>query len=209
LTITALSFFTTIWLNLYPVSILQRLSPPQVVEALNFILENQSRRGQFFNNTIDLDFASPQWQKLLFVEQENKTKIVRRHLEVCVFSYLMAELRSGDICVKGSENYADYREQLLPWSECLPLIDQYCADLGFANNAACFVEQLKSWLTDSAAVVDAGYPDNRQLVINDLGEPVLKKSVRHELSPAAKVLIAETATFVNEIKSLWLIDFFG
>ncbi len=79
-----------------------------VVEALNFILENQSRRGQFFNNTIDLDFASPQWQKLLFVEQGNKTKIVRRHLEVCVFSYLMAELRSGDICVKGSENYADH-----------------------------------------------------------------------------------------------------
>ncbi|MBG1261475.1 Tn3 family transposase [Nostoc sp. BAE] len=139
-----------------------------VVEALNFILENQSRRGQFFNNTIDLDFASPQWQKLLFVEQGNKTKIVRRHLEVCVFSYLMAELRSGDICVKGSENYADHREQLLPWSECLPLINQYCGDLGFANNAVGNVYQLKSLLTDTAMLVDAGYPDNRQLVINDL-----------------------------------------
>ena len=160
-----------------------------VVEALNFLLENQSRRGQFFNNTIDLDFASPQWQKLLFVEQGNKTKIVRRHLEVCIFSFLMAELRSGDICVKGSENYADHREQLLPWSECLPLIDQYCRDLGFANNAVGNVYQLKSLLTDTAAIVDAGYPDNRQLVINDLGEPVLKKSVRHDLSPSAKVLL--------------------
>ncbi|WP_143874143.1 hypothetical protein [Nostoc sp. 'Peltigera malacea cyanobiont' DB3992] len=133
--------------------------------------------------------ASPQWQKLLFVEQGNKTKIVRRHLEVCVFSCLMAELRSGDICVKGSENYADHQEQLLLWSECLPLIEQYCADLAFANNAACFVKQLKSWLTETAAVMDAGYPDNRQLIINYLGEPVLKKSVRHELSPAAKVLL--------------------
>lgn len=47
-------------------------------------------------------------------------------------------------------------------------------------------------LTDTAAVVDAGYPDNRQLVISDLGELVLKKFVRHELSPAAKVLLAET-----------------
>ena len=102
-------------------------SEQSVVEALNFILENQSKRGRFLKNTIDLDleFASPQWQKLLFVEQGNKTKIVRRHLEVCVFSYLMAELRSGDICVIGSENYADHREQLLPWSECLPLIDQF------------------------------------------------------------------------------------
>jgi TnpA family transposase len=165
-------------------------SEQSLVEALNFILENQSRRGQFFNNTInlDLDFASPQWQKLLFVEQGNKTKIVRRHLEVCVFSYLMAELRSGDICIIGSENYADHREQLLPWSECLPLIDQYCRDLGFASDAVGFVYQLKSLLTDTACLVDAGYPDNRQLVINDLGEPVLKKSVRHDLSPSAKAL---------------------
>ena len=166
-------------------------SEQSVVEALNFILENQSKRGHYLRNAIDLDleFASPQWQKLLFVEQGDKTKIVRRHLEVCVFSYLMAELRSGDICVIGSENYADHREQLLPWSKCLPLIDQYCEDLGFAPNAVGFVEQLKKWLTDTACKVDAGYPDNRQLVINDLGEPVLKKSLRHDLSPEAKALL--------------------
>lgn len=166
-------------------------SEQSLIEALNFILKNQSKRGNFLKNTIDLDleFASPQWQKLLFVEQGNKTKIVRRHLEVCVFSYLMTELRSGDICVIGSENYADHREQLLPWSECLPLIDQYCKDLGFAPDAIGFVEQLKSWLTDTVLKVDAGYPDNRQLVINDLGEPVLKKSPRHNLSPEAKALL--------------------
>jgi hypothetical protein len=78
---------------------------------------------------------------------------------------------------------------LLPWSECLPLIDQYCGDLGFANNAVGNVYQLKSLLTDTAFKVDAGYPDNRQLVINDLGEPILKKSVRHDLSPSAKTLL--------------------
>ena len=101
----------------------------------------------------------------------------------------MAELRSGDICVIGSENYADYREQLLPWSECLPLIDQYCEDLGFAPNADGFVTQMKEWLTDTASKVDSGYPDNRQLVINDNGEPVLKKSLRHDLTPEAKALL--------------------
>ena len=44
-------------------------------------------------------------------------------------------------------------------------------------------------LTDTAFKVDAGYPDNRQLVINDLGEPILKKSPRHDLSLATKVLL--------------------
>jgi hypothetical protein len=55
-------------------------SEQSVVEALNFILENQSKRGHYLRNDIDLDleFASPQWQKLLFVEQGDKTKVVRR-----------------------------------------------------------------------------------------------------------------------------------
>ncbi|WP_265278230.1 hypothetical protein [Nostoc sp. KVJ3] len=64
----------------------------------------------------------------------------------------------------------------MPWSECLPLIDQYCGDLGFASDAVGNVYELKSLLTVTAFKVDAGYPDNRQLVINDLGEPVLKNS---------------------------------
>ncbi|NEQ19508.1 MAG: hypothetical protein F6K28_07495 [Microcoleus sp. SIO2G3] len=45
-------------------------------------------------------------------------------------------------------------------------------------------------LTDTAAVVDAGYPDNRQLVINDLGEPVvsLPPARSQGLSPHSQLL---------------------
>jgi hypothetical protein len=102
---------------------------------------------------------------------------------------LAAELRSGDICVVGSEDYADYREQLLPWSECLSLVDQYCENLGFPNTASEFTLTLKSWLTDMAASVDAGYPNNHQFIINDEGEPILKKYQRNELSVAAIALV--------------------
>jgi len=35
---------------------------------------------------------------------------MRRHFEICIFSYVAAELKSGDICVFNSEAYADYRE---------------------------------------------------------------------------------------------------
>jgi hypothetical protein len=37
--------------------------------------------------------------------------------------------------------------------------------------------------------VDAGYPNNHQFIINDEGEPILKKYQRNELSVAAKALI--------------------
>jgi Tn3 transposase DDE domain len=139
--------------------------------------------------SISLDFASSQWRKLVLIKQGDDNKVVRRHLEVCVFSYLMTELRSGDICVVGSDSYADYREQLLKESEYSPLIDQYCADLGFANNPADFIKQLQSLLTETAAAVDAGYPDNDQLVIDDSGEPLLKKYPRRDLSPSVAVLL--------------------
>ncbi|AUB35300.1 Transposase, TnpA family (plasmid) [Nostoc flagelliforme CCNUN1] len=164
-------------------------SEKSVVDALKFLVENSHRRGEFIKESINLDFASPQWQKLVLTQNGEHSQIIRRHLEVCVFSYLAAELRSGDICVHGSEDYADHREQLLPWSECLPLIDQYCQNLGLASTADSFVQQLKSMLADTALQVDEAYPDNRQVVINDQGEPVLKKPPRHELSLQAKALI--------------------
>lgn len=160
-----------------------------VIEALQFVLDNSHRRGEFIKASIELDFISEQWRKLVVVKQGEKTKFVRRHFEACIFYYLAAELRSGDICVVGSEDYADYREQLLPWSECLPLVDQYCENLGFPNNASEFTLTLKSWLTDTAAAVDAGYPNNHQFIINDEGEPILKKYQRNELSVAAIALI--------------------
>ena len=164
-------------------------SEQSVIEALNFIKENQDKRGEFLKNSISLDFASSQWRKLVLIKQGEDNKVVRRHLEVCVFSYLMTELRSGDICVVGSDSYADYREQLLKESEYSPLIDQYCADLGFANNPADFIKQLQSLLTETAAAVDASYPDNDQLVIDDSGKPLLKKYPRRDLSPSVAVLL--------------------
>ena len=61
-----------------------------------------------------------------------ETVLKRRPLEVCVFFYLDAGLRCGDVYVEGSEAYADYRQQLLPWAECVPRLPAYCQALQFA-----------------------------------------------------------------------------
>ncbi|MEV0666239.1 hypothetical protein ACIBI3_19840 [Actinomadura luteofluorescens] len=56
--------------------------------------------------SIDVDaFASLQWRKTVR-DPARPGMLVRRHLEVCVFTYLAAELRSGDIAVAGSDSYA-------------------------------------------------------------------------------------------------------
>ena len=159
-----------------------------VCRAIQFLKDNAHRRGSWLSGEVDLSFASKEWPKFVLSGQKDQIKISRRHFEVCVFSYLASELKSGDICVAGSQDYADYREQLLSWSDCLPLLDEYCDNLGWPNNSNDFVEHLKSWLEQTATKVDEGYPNNTQIVINEEGEPVLKRLKKKADNPSLKAL---------------------
>lgn len=144
--------------------------------ALDFILENKSRRGEWLPDPgLDLSFASERWRALVLGERDGGVVLHRRHLEVCIFSYVAEELRTGDLCVEGSEKYADYREQLLSWEECEPLVEQHCLELGLAPTAEGFVAQLRAMLSETAEEVDRAYPENASVVISEEGEPVLKK----------------------------------
>lgn len=70
---------------------------------------------------------------------------------MCIFSSLAAELKTGDLYVEGSEKYADYHAQLVPWDECAPQVAECCRELGLTTNAAGFALQLKDELTHTSA----------------------------------------------------------
>jgi TnpA family transposase len=165
-------------------------SDERLIKAVEFLLQNAHRRGALLTAEVDLSFTSETWRKLVLVEHNNQTKMVRRHWEVCLFSYLAAELKSGDICVFGSESYADYRRQILTWSECEPLVGEYCQNLGFPEDADGFIDQLKSWLAETASSVDEGYPNNTSVVIDRAGEPVLKRPPSRNNRPSLQALEA-------------------
>lgn len=112
----------------------------------------------------------------------------RKLFEVCVFSHLAQELKSGDIAIIGSEEYGDYRDGLLDWQECEPLIDQYCMEMGLPANASEFAARLKTELSAVAEEIDQSYPKNSALSIDEQGELILKKIEKAESSPTAKKL---------------------
>ena len=185
-------------------------SDDKLVKAIEILLSNSHRRGECLGTEVDLSFASQPWQKLVLVQSKNGTKVMRRHFEVCIFSYLAAELKSGDICVLNSEAYADYREQLLSWKDCQPLVETYCQQLGFPSKAEDFVENLKSLLTQTASEVDQGYPNNTSVVISDQGEPVLKRPPANCESASLKnleALISERMPERNLIDILRDVDY--
>ena len=171
-----------------------------LTDALGFILDNDrmNRRGEFIPGELDLSFASDRWRELVEAELDGKPALARRHLEVCVFSNVASELKTGDLCIEGSETYADYREQLLSWEEYEPLVEQHCTEIGLDPTPDGFAAQLKELLADTASEVDRSYPDNASVVIAEDGEPVLKKAPPKKPTREAKVLEAAIAERMPE-----------
>jgi len=138
--------------------------------------------------TVDLSFASEAWQRLVR-GRDHPGRLDRRHFEACVFTYLAAELRTGDVAVQGSAAYANWAGQLLAWESCEGLLGEFCAEAGLPETAQGFTEALRASLTAKAAEVDAGYPDNADLVIDEAtGTPSLKRRQGRDRTASAIAL---------------------
>ncbi len=137
--------------------------------------------------TIDVDsFAGESWRKILR-ENNFPGRLVRRHLEVCVFSYLAAELRSGDIAVVGADSYGNLHAQLMSWQECEPKVAEFCGQAGIPTEATELVAFYKDKLAATATKVDAGFPANTDLSFED-GRPVLRRRKGADRQPSAVAL---------------------
>jgi TnpA family transposase len=145
-----------------------------LIEALEYIQSYQHTRRDYLPYVISLDFASVRWQTLVKCRQKMATVLDRRQLEVCVFHYLAQGLQSGDVYVEGSQAYADYRGQLLPWSECVRRLPAYCEALQMPETTESFVAHLRQRLRHVTERVDAAFPDNAELTIDEMGTPHLK-----------------------------------
>jgi TnpA family transposase len=146
-----------------------------LLDALGVVSKHRHTRRNELSETVDLGFASQRWQDFLTKRRPEPEFLDRRAFEVCVFIYIADALQSGDFYVVGAEEFADYRGQLLPWSECEPRLVAYCTSLGIPENGVDFAAALKSELTLLAAEVDAGFPANSELSVDEDGTPHLKQ----------------------------------
>ncbi len=146
-----------------------------LLDAIAVVSRHRHTRRDELSDKVDLGFASQRWQNFVIKRRSEPRVLDRRALEVCVFVYLADALQSGDCYVVGAEEFADYRAQLLPWSECEPRLAAYCIALGIPERGVDFAAALKAELTSLAAEVDAGFPANSELSIDEDGTPHLKQ----------------------------------
>jgi TnpA family transposase len=186
-----------------------------VLDALEFIRANRDRRGDWVEEStvhtrdgkkvtvaVDIDaFAGPMWKRTLR-DRRRPGMLARRHLEVCVFSHLAAELRSGDIAVVGSDSYANLHSQLMSWEDCEPLVAGFCEQAGIPPDAKALVAYYRAQLTRTATTVDKGYPANTDLRLEG-GRPVLARRTGADRRASA---LALEAAILDRLPERHLLD---
>jgi hypothetical protein len=173
-----------------------------LLKAVAVVLSHAAKSPRYIEpGSVDLVFASDRWKKLVLQDVKGAVQIDRRQLEVCVFSYLMAELKSGDITVWGSESFADHREQLLSKEECSKLLARYCEGLNIPSTAKEFAGHLKNALLNAAQQTDANFVHNDQLSINAQGEPVVQRTKARQI-PVSAVNLQATVVHRMPVRNL-------
>lgn len=153
-----------------------------VTTAIEYLLKCEQKKSAFIPADVDISFVNDKWQKLIKCTNENNTVLFsRKYFEICMFSYIASSFKSGDLYVLNSEEFADYREQLLPWEDCEKIIQSYCDELTLPSNKTDFINSLKKTLAAKSENVDKTYPLNKDLVINSDNEITLKKNISNNI----------------------------
>nr|WP_245232316.1 Tn3 family transposase [Thiorhodococcus minor] len=146
-----------------------------LIEAWRYVLHHRRARQATLPRDIDLGFLSLRWSAFVeTTDAHGNPALDRRALEVCIFTHIAEALQAGDLFVPGSFSYADYRAQLLPWTECAERLHAYCEAVEIPVSGPALVAQLRQQLSALADSVDQGFPANSALSLDADGTPHLK-----------------------------------
>ena len=125
-----------------------------LLQALDFIQDRRNSHVEYLPDEIGLSFATPRWRRLIRRKMDGEMKLHKGHLEACIFSVIGDGLSNGDLYIAGSEQFADYRTQLLSWEACKPLLKDYCEAVQLPTTSTGFVNQLREHMQQMIKQVD-------------------------------------------------------
>ncbi|MCH8291393.1 transposase [Candidatus Poribacteria bacterium] len=176
--------------NLHPKS---TSSDSALEESITFLINHKDSRAKFLSIKtseketdcdliLDLSWIPNKWWKVVTSNPSRDADIEevnRRYFEICLFSQVWLELKSGDLFIDGSEKFGDWRNQLISWEEYNESCEAYFQQIGCPAKPSQFVSNLKTWLTETILRADATFPQNESVSIKD-GEPVIRRYQKRE-----------------------------
>jgi TnpA family transposase len=155
-------------------------SDQTTLEALAFVFSHRASHRAWLappaDAALDLRWIPERWQKMA-LRRDKRTGMSllnRRYFELCVFTQVAQELKSGDLFIAGSEHYADFRDQLISWETYEDQAVEYSGLVGIETDPKKLIAELKVGLETVASATDQSFPDNDQLRIEN-GEPIIRK----------------------------------
>jgi len=149
---------------------------------------------------LDLSFVPEKWWQLVTGNRDRTTvvtQVKRRYFELCVFFETLQALKSGDLCLPGSEQFSDYRQELVSDEEYRQGVALYGEQAGIPVEGEVFVAHLRQQLETTANKADEGFPENEYLRLEN-DEPLLKRLQRKPDSPGRQELEQLLAQYMNE-----------
>lgn len=183
--------------------------------SIQFLIEHQGSRKDWLNTVktednqtvqlLNLEWIPQKWWQLITNQKTKKSypdSINRNYFEMCVFSQVMWELKSGDLYVEDSDAFADYRTQQISWAEYEANIDEFGKLVELPVEPKAFVAHVKGWLLDITQTTDGSFPDNQSVRLEQ-GRPVLK---RPKKKVDSKKLAQIESLIADRIKPVNLLD---
>jgi TnpA family transposase len=140
--------------------------------------------------TADFTWLSGSWRRHVFGKSAVAAGagwLHRKYFELAVLAQVKDELKSGDLCIRHSERYDDYREQLVDEATFIQELEAYGEVSGLPTDADTFVRGLREELALLADAVDHRFPENVHAEVVD-GRLILKRLQRPDVSRAIAVL---------------------
>ena len=166
----------------------------------------EKRRGEEPRHLplVDLSWMSDVWWRIVSGQSKrtpSPLRVDRRHFEICVFSQILWDLKTGDLYIEGSDLYANTWAQGISWEEYARSVDDYGVMLGVPVDGPGFVDHMRTWLDTIACEVDANFL-NSQVTI-EKGEPIIHKPKKKRAPPGLKEL---EAILAERLKPFSLLD---
>jgi TnpA family transposase len=156
-----------------------------VEEAIAFLRKHQATKDPVLKDvaSLTLSWIPDKWWPLVTGRPRRVARVGavdRRYFELCLFSQIWTELKSGDLAIEGSATFSDYRAQLVSQEEYEHGVAEYADQVGLPVQGRAFAASLREWLEKVATQTDASFPENEDLRMEQ-GEIILRKLPRRSL----------------------------
>ncbi|MFZ1527151.1 MAG: Tn3 family transposase [Ferruginibacter sp.] len=188
-------------------------------EAVRFLLANQHRNGDWLDTAetivrrgapliwkplVDLSWIPDSWWRLLsdLIPRPAAPRRVRRRMfEVCVCVHVFWALKAGNLAVVNSDNFADYRQQLVDDDEFKRLVAVYGEQVELPTTGAAFVAHWQQALERAARTADQAFPANQAVTLEN-GEPRVSRPKPRPTPPGLRKLEKQIASGLGDVKIL-------